>query len=450
MFKNLGIVPHKNDNIVLWSIAFVLDAIVGFLHRTVGFQLQLGAVGIGTNNATTAVQGAKKITNIGSTRKVPQFPIKEIDINANVAPMSMLIEKLGRHHIVRQDVYNWVERDALPRTLTTAATQVTSGSFDIQAATTRVDAAAGTGAGIVAGTILLCERTGELLRVTLRTTDNLTVTRGFAGTSAQIIAASSAVEELRIVGSAFAENSDAPEGVSVEPAIKTAYPQTVRKAIAASRREINSENFGELEEWKRMSQDAISDIAHQREVACLFNPLANTSDPTSTKGAIGYIASTVVAQSGALDESSLDTFTKKVVRRNNSNRKALYAFCGENIVSAMNGFSRDYLRLTQDDTKLGLDVSVWRSAFGELKLINHPEFGPLNTSVTAANAGPIGMMMMINVSLCGLVHFKGGDLFLDEHVETNGVDGRKDCWTEDFGFFMQNEGAHGIMTGVTG
>lgn len=449
MVKNLGIRLHAA---LLFAIAWFCDTAELFLYRTVRFQPRLYAQQIGTNNNTTPVQGAKLLSNLNSTRQKLQVIPGEIDINADIAPMTMLLSKLGANRTVRQATYYWIERDAFPRTITTNATQVTSGAFDIQAATTAITCAAGTGAAVIIGQLLLVERTGEMMRVTNRVTDELTVSRGYAGTSAAIIAGSSAVEEIRLCSIASAENSTAPNGRSIEPKMVQAYPQTFRSAIEASRREMNSENYGDSDEWKRMVRDALEDIHSQKEAAYMMSLGANTSDPTSTKGLEGYLftGTNVRNQAGTLDEASLETVSTNVYRRNNGNKSKLYTFAGENFATALDGFARDYLRLVSDDTKLGLKVQAWQSSFGEFKMLVHPQLGPLSESVTAANRGGIGKAFFVNLGLCGEVHFKGGELTLDPHVEVPGTDGRKDVWTEDGGFMLQSEKQHAEIYGITG
>ncbi len=408
------------------------------------------------------MQGLKSLANIGSTRKVQQMLTpQEVDINADVAPMTALLEKLGSDKTVRQSIFYWVEHDTFPQTITTKSSQSTSGSFDIQAATLLIDVSETTGVSYayacIPGTLLLVERTGEMMRVTA-VTDNttyvtLTVSRGVAGTSAAIIAASGAVEEIRIIGSAFAEGSSRPITRSIEPAIKNASPQTFRFAIGATRRDINSENYGDKEEFARLTSDAVEEIARQKESVFLLSLGGSSTDATITKGLEGYTytGTNVRNQAGTLDEASLEVVALNVARRNsNKGSKFLYCFNGENFQSALDSFGRDYLRLVSDDTKLGLPIKAWRCGAIEFKSLIHPLLGPLAESVTASNRGGIGKAFFINLALCGQVHFKGGDMFVQRGVQDPGTDGKIDVYTEDAGFFLKSEQQHAQIYGITG
>lgn len=392
-------------------------------------------------NAQVVVKGARKLTNIQDARKVPQYTKEYINVVADIAPMTAFMDKVGANKVVGQATYFHLLYDMNPRT-------VTYGTSTGETTGTTLTLAAGEGNKIDLSQLLYVERTNEVIRVTAINTDTLTVSRAF-GTGGGVAATINDAEVIQVLGSAFAENSTAGSGISTEPNIITNACQTFRAFIEASGRDIASENYGPAE-WDRMKQLKLEDLQIQRESAFLFNPAIATSDPTMTKGLLGWISTNVFNQAGILDEVSLANWNKAWQRHNVGQAKNLIAFCGDNVRTAIDGFGRDALRLTPASDMLGVAIEAWQSSFGQMKLMQHGMLTPLGSSQTAANRGRVGFMIGVNTKMIGKRTFKGRGLTFSDHIETPGTDGTKAGWTLDEGFACLSEKAHFFAYGITG
>lgn len=417
-----------------------------------------GAVNpVGSYNYGKPVAGPRATSNIQSLRQVPQFDPKILEVDKDATPLVVFVEKFGRNRTVGQTTFNHIEEDRQPATVvldsgtaglgansgydssdTTLGFGV-SGSYDGGSGSTRIQA----------NSVLKCPRTGEMILVGSvdQSTGIATVTRAF--TSAHNGAAAAALnanEELQVLGTAFADNSQAPGSVSVEPLIVTSYVQMFRTAVEAGNRLINSDNYGG-DEWKRMLASSLK--AHQvdKEKAFLFNQGAVISGATVTDGFINQIVSNVFQMNGPLDEVTLEEYWNAVTRYNEAG-SSLITFCGENTLKCLDQFGRDGVRYQDSTNSIGVAVTKWKCAFGEMDFKRHGLFGPRGSSATAANGGYVGLMVTANTANLGMVTFKGGKLKYDPNCRLPGQWGEKACWTEDVGLEVWNERSHGVISGI--
>lgn len=392
-------------------------------------------------NAQVIAKGARKLSDIQSARKVLQVDHEMVSIQANVTPFIAFMEKLKKNKDVAQANYYTLLKDILPQTVTygTATGETTGITLTL---------ASGQGNSLVVGDILFVERTREVILVVGISADTLTVTRAF-GTGSGAAATINDAEELQIQGSAFAENSAAPSGISSEPNMIQNYCQTFRQSVELSGRDEMSENYGG-DEYARLVKDAKEAIDIKIEKAFMFNEAYYASDPTMTKGLLGWISTNSTNQAGVLDEVSLATYNRGFQRHNVGRAKDCITFCGDNVRTALDAFGRDALRLRPADDMLGVKIQSWQSSFGELKFMQHALMSPLGSSQTAANRGRIGMMISVNTQLVGKRTFKGRGMKFSKNIEVPGTDGTKSGWTADVGLAVYSEKSMALMYGVTG
>lgn len=398
-------------------------------------------------NTQTIVKGARKLSDIQSARKVLQVDRELVSIQANITPFIAFMEKLKRNKDVAQANFYTLLKDILPQTVTygTGTGETTGGTLTFAGGVTPQQNLA-----LVPGDILFVERTREsILVLTVSTSaDSITCTRAF-GTGSGAAATITDAEEIQIQGSAFAENSAAPSGISSEPNMIQGYCQTFRQSVEVSGRDEMSENYGG-DEYARIVKDAKEKIDIQIEKAFMFNEAYSASDPTMTKGLLGWISTNSTNQAGVLDEVSLATYNRGFQRHNVGRAKDCITFCGDNVRTALDAFGRDALRLRPADDMLGVKIQAWQSSFGELKFMQHALMSPLGSSTTAANRGRIGMMISINTQLVGKRTFKGRGMKFSNNIETPGTDGTKAGWTADVGLAVYSEKSMALMYGVTG
>lgn len=410
---------------------------------------------VGSYNSGAVVQGPRAISNVGAGRKVPQVDPNILQINKNIVPFTMFMEKLGRKRTVRQLSFVHIEEDRQPATVTIddGTTDGLGAAAGYASNDTTIGfkvANGGSGVGsIQANTILKCVRTGEMFAVVSVTGEVATVAaRGYISNGAAA-AALLANEELQVLGSAFPDNSQAPQSMSVEPLLITSYPQLFRTAVEAGRRLIRSEEYGG-DEYKRMLASSLLDHHLKVEKAFLFNQGYLATGNTQTDGFINQIVTNVFQMNGVLDEVTLENYWKALSRYNAGDEASIVTFVGENAMVALDQFGRDGLRFTPATETIGIAVREWQCSFGSMKFKQHGLFGPLGGSTTAANGGYVGYLVSANMKNLGMATYDGGNLKFDPNCKLPGQDGEKACWTEDKGLEVWNERTHGIISGITG
>ncbi len=389
--------------------------------------------------AGTITQGQRKSSDIASARKVVAMDPKIINISADVAPLQVLIKKLGNVKTWGRADYTHMEDDMLPTVVTTSTSYL---STDTTITVTSTHAAR-----LTVGTILKSLRTTELLRVTgVNTgTDAITVTRGAAATTA---AALNSAEELQILGFSDTEGNTSPESVTSEPTIKTNYMQCMRTAVEMSGRDLNSENYGE-DEWARAWKLAAEAHALKYEKSYLFNNGVQSTNPTITGGVEYFVTTNVTNVAGALTEPVLiDSFMRPLFRRNYS-QSSVFVMAGELFCRALDGFGRDQIRYDPADTVAGIAIGRYRSSFGEIKIIRHGLMTD-GSAVTPANTGWQGYAMGLNMSRVGERIYKGRGNMKRENIQTPDKDGKKSEILSDKGFWIASELQHCIFKGITG
>lgn len=404
-------------------------------------------VGLNNANSNAVVAGARALTNITSTRKVPQV-LKTVQINKNRAPCYFLAKKIGIKETVEQEAFYWFEEDGLPMTVTTTAAEYAAGDVTI-------NVASGHGKRVRAGMNLLCRRTGEMIHVVSVSTDALTVTRAVTTTpAAAIIATGGTAEELQIMAPNEIEGSTAPEGKSVEPARITNVTQTMRAAYEGSDRLIKSQNYG-TPEWQRMEQDTMNQLMDLTEIAFLFNQGSKTTDSahsagggTISQGIEAFITDNLFASAGTCSVTDLNTWMLTWVRMNNNTRDDLILWGGDGLSRLIDSEARDNLRYSTDNRFLGMEVQEFRSSQGQIKFKFHPVFTPAYSSVTAANVGWVGQAIGLNMSNVGIATFKGRGLKRETDLEAISTDGKKAGLKQDIGFICKNQRTHINVTGI--
>lgn len=414
-------------------------------------------------STTGTVQGARVRADVQSARRVVQHT-GGIMINANVTPFLAASKKMGNGKTVGDAIAQHNEYDSTPGfvTLDDGTGGLGAGSGYDSSDNTLVTSS-GQGSRVAVYDVLKVLSTGEIIYVTGRNSDTLTVTRGltasYNGAAAAAIPASA---ELQILASNFPENSTVPNAKSTEPLIVYTYLQTSRTSVSGSRRLINSQNYGmttaDYSEWDRIHNAALEDHRKKKERAILFNqgyiaPAQATSTlGTMTDGVPNRIVTNRFNVAGALDEITFENYAIALFRYNQGKSGNIINFIGDNVTRTIDQFARDLMRYDPETTVLGCDVRAWRCAAGKLQFTQHGMFSPQTSSNSYAQGSPVGWMLSVNFDNVNFLNFRGegGKLTYDPNCKTPGQDGEVGCWTEDWGIEMWNERTHGWMYGVSG
>lgn len=390
-------------------------------------------------NAGTITKGQRALSAIGSTRK--RFQVLENvfeNISKDVTPLTFLLNRTGAaKRTVGQATFNHLETDRLPM-----AVQLDSSTYN--SGVTTLNVLAGHGVRLVVGHVLKNLRTGTQMRVLTVSTDQITVTRPYAGTTDANTVAS---EELEIIGFADTEGNTAQSGQSSEPAFKQNAVQTFRQAIDATGRDMQSDNYGP-DEWERMKKDASDAIDMQMEKAFMFGNGISTSDPTATAGLEYWITTNLFNQAAAaMSEQSWNDYCMAFSRRNQGGGKKI-CLAGENMRRAVDSYGRDVIRYDPRDTVLGISAYSYQNSFIKLDMISHGLLSPLGTGNTVTNGSWAGYAFLLNLDKIGLAEFKNRGKMYRDHIETPGTDGQKAEYLADVGLYLVSEKNHAIIKGI--
>lgn len=394
----------------------------------------MGIVGAGYGTVT---QGAKTQALLAAGRREPQY-IGYADISNDLAPLNALMKKFGKNRKVGSNAYFHLEDDQQPLFVTV------SDAGGLSDSDTTMGVAAGHGARVVANMILYVERTEEMIRVTARATDSLTIVRGFGGTTA---AAINDAEEIRIQSMADTDGNTAPAAISGEPTSITNYSQIFKTAWDVTGRAQETEVYGP-NEWSRLEQQHAGTVMRFKEQAYLTSNGRASTEPTATGGLPYWVTTNVTNAGGALDENSWNSWLRTWLRRN-VGQKSLCVLAGELVTAALAGFARDAIRYAADDSVIGINCGKYRAENGMIVTIHpHGMLTAAYSSVTGANKGWPGWAFGINYSKLGECTFR--KLKRQQNIQTPGTDGRKDGLIEDAGLQLVSEQHHAIYKGVTG
>ncbi len=388
------------------------------------------------------VKGQRYLDDTQAARKKPQFTGETVNISADIAPLYLLTKKKGKAKAIRQSTYFHLEHDIMPTVVHDSGGGASSGA-------TSLSLLGGEGKYITEDHLLMVVRTGEQMLVTGfgGGADTPSVTRGFGGSPK---AAINPNEEISIHSFCGIDGGRSRDGQSTEPFLKYNAPQIFRQAYSVSGRTMEQENFGP-EEMTRIKEENAEKMALQVERAFLFNNgSVLTGNQTMTAGCMDLISTNVVQMAGgALGESFWrDNVCQPLFRRNQGN--SIYFFCGENVAAGLESIYVDRMRFDPEQQDLGLKLSRVRTFFGELKVVIHGLLTVDADSTAVASGGRAGMAFGLNMDLIGRRYFQNRRMTLLKHRQENDLDGIKEEFMLDEGFWMASEQQHLILFGCAG
>ncbi len=428
---------------------------------------------MGSYNASSGavVQGARIRSDVAAARRVIQYT-NGVVINSNITPILLASEKIKKGGTVGDYVSQHNEYDVTPGivTLDDGTGGLGSGS-GYNSSDTTLTVASGQGSRVVVYDTLKYLPTGEIMWVTARSGDNITVTRGFTASANTTNVSASyagggaagaaipANAELQILKPVFPQGSLPPEAQSTDPLIVYTILQCSRWAVKGTGRLIASMNYNKagksaVDEWQRIHDAVLEKMNRSDETSLLHNQgtadIDNLTYGSMTDGIPSRILTNRFNVPGALDEVTLENYAISLYRYSQGKSENTLTFIGENIVRTVDLFARDNMRYTTSDDVLGSKVKKWRCTAGDLNFTRHGMFGPTSSSQTAAQGAPIGWMLSINFDNVEMLTFAGRGLRYEPDVATPGYDGKVGCWIMDKGVKMMNERTHGFMYGVNG
>ena len=246
----------------------------------------------------------------------------------------------------------------------------------------------------------------ELIRVTSVSTNALTVVRGWAGTTAAIIAA--AATPVRIVGPAIAEGADRITSKSTTKVTNTNQMQIFRTAFEASRSAMQTAAYGAAAgEWSLEMRKKLVEHKRAMNSAFLFGTKGSTvvsgKPVRSCNGLNSIITTNVKDGGGTLTEKVFDDFLASAFRYGSREKMGVFS---SKIMQAVHYWAKSKLQIEVTTTTWGLKLTTMVTPFGNITLLND---WMLEHPPTGGTAGFGGMGFVIDPANVSYRFLKGHD-----------------------------------------
>jgi len=233
---------------------------------------------------------------------------------------------------------------------------------------------------VVAGQVFLIEASGEYVFVTAITGSTLTVTRGFAGTTATAVDGSSTVKPMQRIATAHEEGSARPVAVANLGFPRFNYMQIFRNVWDVTGTAANVEfHTGNLVAKNR--RDASLFHAEDIERASWFGRksigVKNNKPFRTMDGILTQITTNVTTQGADTTQEELNSHFQAIFERNIKGKpNERIAFCGNTVLTVINNIAHldGVNNLSPGQTDFGFEITKWRTPFGNLSLMTHPLF----------------------------------------------------------------------------
>lgn len=403
-----------------------------------------------------AIIGLRTTGNFAADERPKNWREGLLRLNPNgKAPLFALTAAMGKR-TTDDPEYNWWEKPMQTRRLTLGA--------DHLVGATTITVAAGAKAFKI-GDLLRVEQSGEIIRVAADPSSDtaLTVTRGFAGTTAAAIDYDGAGKNpyLLCIGSAYEEGSAAPSGIGFDPVKRYNYTQIFRNTLEATRTATKT-RLRTVDQVKEAKRDAAETHSQDIERALFLGVRSESTlngKPIRTTGGFYWtmqnFASQNVIDVSVTDASGIDMDRWEEILglmfKYGSDQKM--AFTGNRALAALNQMARrnTQYQLVQGQKELGMNVSKFISPFGELVVKTHPLFNQLGGGTTAGTAflGMESDLAVFDMTNLKYVYITGDDMRYEPKQETPGLDGMKSGFITECGLEIGLPETHFLVQGLS-
>lgn len=293
--------------------------------------------------------------------------------------------------------------------------------------------------------------TGEVMRVNPSgvSTNTLTVTRGYGGTTAAALPDNTV---LLIIGGAREEGDRSKAARTREPVEVYNWTQIFKTWVEESGTELSSEDDTLPHDWTFQQHARMIEHQKDKELTFWFGAPGDQAGVTkhvrTTGGVEHYANQNTFDAGGTLTETEFETFLRPALRYGSRSSKVL--FVSRLIASVLNNFSQGKLQTTVGDTMYGVAISRWISAHGQIKIVPHDLFDENGYSDRAFLVDFEGDKVAYRYLAGQNVPGGSRDTHINENVQENDRDGRKDEILSECGLKFALPKAHGVLTGVTG
>lgn len=375
-------------------------------------------------------------------------------LEPNEAPLITFMNKAVKNRrAVQNPKVEWYEDDYVER-------WAVNSTATVAAATASVTITVSTGHGVrfVPGDLLIVPNAvssstkPEMIRVTARSSDTLTVVRNVGGAG---LAAINPGVAIRILGSAAEEGATPPNSKTTIKENKFTYTEIFRTSFEFTKTQVASAAYGiSGSERRREQRKKLVEHKIKLNSAALWGYKSQdlTGGPNgypirTTDGINNVISTNVVDAGGVLTRKTFEEFAETAFRYGSRTKLLLAA---PKIISAFNQWGNSFMQVTPGEKKYGVKVSTIHTGHGDFMLVRdwmleHPPSGGTN--------GFGGTAFAIDIDECEYVYLSGNGENRDTRLKANVVNDGRDSYVDEYltecGFCFKQEKWHSKLYNVT-
>ena len=346
-------------------------------------------------------------------------------------PYTRIVTKRLKSKPAKQTTVRWMEDDRRPIWDTLTAT----------VNDTATTLAVTNGAMWQSGDLGKVPSTGEVVRVTNRSGNNLTVVRGYMGTAATITYTTDYLLNLR---TAQMEGDLAPEAIATQKVEKYNYTEIIKTPVHITNTNDAVQHYNGDEFAYQLRKAGEEHGVAWEQVAIHGRKKEDTStaaNPIRAAGGIDeHISTNVLAAGGVLTESEFrswlgDCFRFRVSSSGNS---AKILLAGRPLINTINSWGLNKLQMNETARQTyGMDIRTYEAGFGRVEVIYHPEL----------EYGYSGYGYLVDPD--GAIYRPLRSTKLEMNIQANGEDAKKHQYITEASFQFALEKTFGLVTGVT-
>ena len=375
----------------------------------------------------------------------------DVLLNPSLTPILTLVTKIGnRKKPTNSARVEWIEDDYL-----SVWGQVSNGTTNYSSVATGISVVDPTIFAVndlIAIPVLpTSTAVEEVAQVTAITSSTLTLTRGIGGSGANTIGATA---DLRILAPAFPEGGTFGTPRTTPKSVLVSYTQIFRRPVSVTKSEVAQALFGpsndRLYQRKKMLEEHRRDIESAGLWSHPSEALALPGTIRTTMGLKNRLVTNVYNANGTLTEGGFLTFVQQAFSQYFEGSEKLFV-CAPIIISALDTYSNNKLRLAPGDDVYGIKLTRWATNHGDLMVTR--DLNLQASPITASGAGWGSEAYALDIDsiefapLVGNGENRDTQLLID--VIKDGADLYRDEYLTEGAWIDRFEKRHARMYGVT-
>lgn len=371
-----------------------------------------------------------------------------------MAPLTALTA-LMKKKVTDDPQFSWWERELANRRLQLSA-NITNVAVSIPIAVGPYGGAEQAKVGDILRSEKEVGGTYELMRVTASSPPNLTVVRGYAGTTALANTIATDNPNLMIVGSVYEEGASTPPSVRYRPVKQFNYTQIFRDSLQATRTAMKT-RLRTVDEVKDAKVQTLLYHTLGMELGFLFgrrNEItgAGGQPERMTGGVVQFIegaGNTVDLSAVSTTYARLEDEMLRIFRYGSQEK---LAFVGNRAMLTIQRIVRanGNMEITPTVKEYGMDVRRLFGPFGTLVLKTHPLFNQIDSAGMAGTA-TLGMdtwCLVLDMANFTYRPLTDSDTQYLPDRQANGVDGLLSEYLTEAGLEVDHAKTHYLMKGL--